>query len=171
MSVSSTTGAPAVAETYCPAEAPSAGWVMYSSPAVLMTMANSAAMPAPHRKPNARLTRGSGSSRSMNRTAATSSGTGARASGSAMKNGVVLCPDATLWPSSMPNTMITHSAASTIPRMTPTRGRPGGVPSMTALGSKTGAGVPMPAEPIGKEAAWADSSAGHDPRRPRTIDQ
>ena len=147
--VSSTTGAPAVAEMYCPAEAPSAGCVMYSRPAVLMSAANRAATPAPHRKPKARLIRGSGSRRSMNRTAATSSGTGARASGSAMKNGVVLCPEATLSPSSMPNTRITHSAAATIPTMTPTRGRPGGRPSMTALGSKTGTGVPMPAEPTG----------------------
>ena len=162
--VSSTTGAPAVAEMYCPAEAPSAGWVMYSSPAVLMSAAKRAAMPAPHRKPKIRLIRGSGSRRSMNRTAATSSGTGARASGSAMKNGVVLCPDATLSPSSMPNTMITHSAASTIPMMTPTGARPGGLPSMTALGSKTGTGVPMAASLPGTARARPSWPAGHGQR-------
>ena len=137
---------------YCPAEAPSAGWVTYSSPAVLMMMANRAAIPAPHKNPKIRLSRGSGSRRSMNSTTPTSSGTGARASGSAMRNGVVLCPDATLSPSSMPNTISTHSAASTIPMMTPTGARPGGLPSMTALGSYTGAAIPMAAEPTGNRA-------------------
>src|SRR6201995_3201697 len=143
--VSSTTGAPAVADTYSPAEAPSAGWVMYSRPAVLMTMAASAAIPAPHRKPKTRLIRGSGSSRSMNSTTDTSSGTGARASGSAIQNGAALRPDALASASSMPNTRSTHSAATMMPTMTPTRARPGFRPSTTALGSKTGAGVPMPA--------------------------
>ena len=105
----------------------------------------------------------------MNRTAATSSGTGARASGSAMKNGVVLCPDATLSPSSMPNTMMTHSAAAAIPMMTPTGARPGGLPSMTALGSYTGAGIPMPAEPTGNQAGKAGREPGRETRWARWL--
>src|ERR1700744_2110016 len=141
--VSSTIGAPTVADTYSPAEAPSAGWVMYSSPAVLISAANRAAMPAPHKNPNARLIRGSGSSRSTNSATAISSGTGARASGSAMKNGAALCPDALASASSMPNTTMTQNAARMMPAMTPTRARPGGRPSTTARGSNTGAGIPM----------------------------
>ena len=64
-----------------------------------------------------------------------SSGTGASASGTATKNGMALRPDATLSPSSTANTMSTHSAATTIPMITPTGARPGGLPSMTARGS------------------------------------
>src|SRR6201995_5770175 len=158
--VSSTMGAPTVADTYSPAEAPSAGWVMYSSPAVLISAANRAAMPAPHKNPNTRLIRGSGSSRSTNSTTAISSGPGASASGSATKNGAALCPDALASASSMANTTITQTAARMIPAMTPTRTRPGGRPSTTARGSKTGAGIPM-AEPY---------SAGRGGIAPQTPD-
>ena len=88
--LSSTTGAPNVADTYWPVLWPSAGWVMKTSPAVLITAASSAATPAPQAKASTRLARGSGSSRSISSTQPTRKGTGSRANGSAMRNGATL---------------------------------------------------------------------------------
>ena len=144
MSDSSTTGAPNVADTYSPVVLPSAGWVMKTSPAVLITAASSAATPAPQTNASTRLTRGSGSSRSTSSTQPTSSGTGSRASGSAMRNGATLCPaEFTLCTASAPSTTIAQPMAATMPRMTPARGRPAARPSITARGSKPGS-VAMP---------------------------
>jgi hypothetical protein len=75
---------------YCPVVLPRSGWVMKSRPAVLITAASSAAIPAPHANAKIRLIRGSGSSRSTSSTRATSSGTGSKAKGSAIKNGATL---------------------------------------------------------------------------------
>src|SRR6202008_2993138 len=93
-SVSSTTGAPKVAATYSPVDAPSAGIVTYSRLAVLTISAVRAAIPAPQPNANARSVRGSGSSRSIQSTTATSSGTGSSASGSAIANGAAPAPTA-----------------------------------------------------------------------------
>ena len=138
---SSTTGAPNVADTYSPVVLPSAGWVMKTSPAVLITAASSAATPAPQANASTRLIRGSGSSRSTSSTQPTSSGTGSRASGSAMRNGATLCPaEFTLCTASAPSTTMAHAMAATIARMTPARGRPAGRPSITARGIEAGVG-------------------------------
>src|ERR1035438_8667133 len=142
--LSSTTGAPKVAETYCPVLCPRAGWVMKTSPAVLITTASSAATPAPQANASTRLTRGSGSSRSISSTQPTRNGTGSRANGSAMRNGATLCPAApTLCRASVPRTTIPQPIAAMMPRISPVRGLPGGRPSITARGSKPGIGVAM----------------------------
>src|SRR6516162_446905 len=138
LSVSSTTGAPNVADTYSPVLAPSAGWVTYSRPAVLMISAASAAIPAPQANAKISGPRGSGSSRSTQSTSATSSGTGSRASGSAMTNGTTPCPAANDSPASMLSATIAQAAVITIPAMNQTLGRPGTRPSITARGSNTG---------------------------------
>src|SRR5579863_7668736 len=138
LSVSSTTGAPNVADTYSPVPAPSSGWVTYSRPAVLMISAASAAIPAPQANAKISGPRGSGSSRSTQSTSATSSGTGSRASGSAMTNGTTPWPAANDSPASMLSATIAQAAVITIPAMNPTLGRPGTRPSITALGSNTG---------------------------------
>ena len=134
-SVSSTTGAPNVAATYSPVDAPSAGMVTYSRSAVLMISAVSAAIPAPQPNANARAARGSGSSRSIQSTSATSSGTGSSARGSAIANGAGPSPTASDCTASMPSATIAHAAVIAMPTMNPTGVRPGVRPSMTARGS------------------------------------
>src|SRR5215469_4657121 len=138
LSVSSTTGAPSVADTYSPVPDPSAGWVTYSSPAVLMSSANSEATPAPQANARTRAPRGSGSRRSMNSTAAISSGTGSSASGNATKAGATPSPAATLCAASMVSARIAHAVVMTMLTMKEMLVRPGGRPSITALGSNTG---------------------------------
>src|ERR1700749_3976188 len=96
-SVSSTTGAPNVAATYSPVDAPRAGMVTYARSAVLMISAASAATPAPQPNANASAEYGSGSSRSIHSTTAISSGTGNSASGSAIANGAAPLPTANDW--------------------------------------------------------------------------
>ncbi len=135
---SSTTGAPSVAEMYSPVVLPRSGCVMKRKPAVLITVASRAAIPAPQANANTRLIRGSGSSRSASSTSATSSGTGSKANGSAMKNGATLCRTSTLCSRSAPSRIMPQPIATTVPVINPARGRPGVRPSMIALGSKSG---------------------------------
>ena len=133
LSDSSTTGAPMVAEMNWPLLVPSAGWVTYTSPTVLRIPASRAAMPAPHAKQKTRLPAGSGSSRSTSSTRAISSGTGSRASGSATRNGTTLCRAlSTLSTMSMPRTISAQPSPAATPAMSPARGRPWGLPSITA---------------------------------------
>ena len=135
LSVSSTTGAPNVAATYSPADAPSAGMVTYSRLAVLMISADSAAIPAPQPKAKARLPRGSGSSRSIHSTVTTSSGTGSRASGSAMANGAAPRPAANDCAASIARATIAQAAVTAMPTMNPAGVRPGVRSASTARGS------------------------------------
>src|SRR5712691_5305208 len=95
-------------------------------------------MPAPQPNANARLPRGSGSSRSTHSTSAMSSGTGSRASGKATMNGTAPSPAAKPWPISMPRAMMAQAAVIAMPAMKLTLVRPGTRPSITARGSNTG---------------------------------
>src|ERR1700761_7774520 len=156
-SVSSTTGAPKVAATYSPVDAPSAGMVTYSRLAVLISSAASAAMPAPQPNANTRLMRGSGSSRSTHSTAAISSGTGSRASGSAIANGAAPAPTANDCATSIPSATIAQVAVTAVPMMSATGVRPGGRPARTARGSN---GAPAG----GAESYMGGSLTGPAPR-------
>src|ERR1700751_673367 len=138
LSVSSTSGAPNVADTYSPVLAPSSGWVTYSRPAVLMISAASAAIPAPHANAKISGPRGSGSSRSTHSTSATSGAPGSGASGNATTNGTTPRPAANDSPASMLSATIAQAAVITIPAMNQTLCRPRTRPSITALGSNTG---------------------------------
>src|ERR1700691_4318741 len=135
LSVSSMTGAPNVAATYSPLDAPSLGIVTYSRSAVLTISAVSAAMPAPQPNANASVPRGSGSSRSTQSTATTSSGTGSSARGSAIANGAAPSPAANDCTASMPSATIAHAAVIAMQAMHATGVRPGGRPSRPARGS------------------------------------
>ena len=134
LSVSSTTGAPNVAATYSPVDAPSRGCVTYTRSAVLTISAVSAAIPAPQPNANARSARGSGSSRSIHSTTTTSSGTGSSASGSAIANGATPAPAANDCTASMPSATIAHATVTAMPTMKATGVRPAGRPASTALG-------------------------------------
>jgi len=62
----------------------------------------------------------------------------------ATRNGATLCPAAsTLCAASVASTMIAQPIAATMASTMPTRGRPGGRPSITARGSMSGIGLPM----------------------------
>jgi hypothetical protein len=151
LSVSSTSGAPNVAEMNSPLLLPSSGWVMNRRPAVLMIAASSAAIPAPQAKHRTRLPRGSGSSRSSSSTRAISNGTGSRASGSAMRKGTALCRAlAKLCSRSIPRTIRAHASPAAMPMTSPGRGRPGGRPSITARGSRWCRGVAMARRVLGR---------------------
>ncbi len=170
LSDSSTSGAPNVAEMSSPLLWPSSGWVMKSRPAVLMIAASRAATPAPQAKHRARLPRGSGSSRSSSSTRAISSGTGRRASGSAMRKGAGLWPaPSTLSSRSMPSTMRAHASPAAMPMMSPGRGRPGGRPSITARGSRLGREVAMAGSVLGRAGWIYAAAAGQAARGPVNI--
>ena len=67
-----------------------------------------------------------------------------------MKAGTTPSPAAVLCVMSMPSAMIAHAAVMTMPAMKATLVRPGARPSITARGSKTGAGV----DSVIAEAYW-----------------